>query len=52
MAHPGARPPFRPAMIEVADSDSYDFLKSKLAVCGIQCVLVDELTELREFCAA
>ena len=52
MAHPGVRPPFRPATIEVADSDAYDFLKPKLADCDIQCVLLDELAELREFCNA
>ncbi len=51
MAHASARPACRPALIELADSDGYDFLKPKLAACDIECVLVDELPELRDFCA-
>ncbi len=49
MAHPGGGPPVRPAQIEVSDSDCYDFLKPRLAEWNIDCRLVDELPELREF---
>ena len=30
MAHPGPRDPMRPSVVEVSDSDCYDFLKPKL----------------------
>lgn len=48
IAHSGKR--VRPAVVEVSDSDTYDFLKPKLAECGVRCVLVDELRELNDFC--
>ena len=49
MARPGGHPAVRPAEIEVADSDCYDFLKPRLEKWNISCRLVDELPELREF---
>ena len=50
MAHPGPRDPIRPSVVEVSDSDCYDFLKPKLGEFGIECVLADELPELHTFC--
>lgn len=50
MAHPGPREPLRPSLVEVSDSDCYDFLKPQLAELGVGCVLRDELPELDAFC--
>ena len=50
MAHPGPRDPMRPSVVELSDSDCYDFLKPKLGELGIDCVLADELPELHGFC--
>ena len=52
MAHPATHPSVRPARIEVADSDCYDFLKPRLEKLNVDCVLADELQELREFTSA
>ena len=50
MAHPGPRAPMRPSAVEVSDSDCYDFLKDHLERLGVDCVLMDELSELHDFC--
>ena len=50
MAHPGPRAPMRPSVVEVSDSDGYDFLKPQLNRLGVECVLLDELPELHAFC--
>jgi hypothetical protein len=52
MAHPGPRDPMRPSVVELSDSDCYDFLKPKLGELGMDCVLSDELPELHGFCRA
>ena len=39
-----------PRRIEVADSDGYDFLRTKLTKADVECVLRDELPELHAFC--
>ena len=52
MAHPGPRDPMRPSKIELSDSDCYDFLKPNLSEFDIDCVLMDELPQLQEFCQA
>lgn len=50
MAHPGPHAPMRPSVVEVSDSDCYDFLKPQLVRLGVECVLLDELPELHDFC--
>ena len=50
MAHPGPHAPMRPSVVEVSDSDCYDFLKPQLNRLGVECVLLDELPELHDFC--
>ncbi|MDA0591589.1 MAG: tetratricopeptide repeat protein [Planctomycetota bacterium] len=40
----------RPQRVEVADSDGYDFLRSRLAAVDVDCTLRDELPELHAFC--
>jgi hypothetical protein len=50
MAHPAPRDPMRPSVVEVSDSDGYDFLKPQLDRLGVACVLSDELPELHDFC--
>jgi hypothetical protein len=37
-------------MVEVSDSDCYDHLRPRLEAAGVVCRLVDELSELDDFC--
>ena len=50
MARPGGKSAQRPRLIEVSDSDCYDYLRPRLEAVGVACRLVDELTEFNDFC--
>ncbi|MEZ6128148.1 MAG: hypothetical protein R3C59_05675 [Planctomycetaceae bacterium] len=50
MTRPAGEPSQRPRMVEVADSDCYDYLKPRLEAAGVDCRLVDELSEFNDFC--
>lgn len=50
MARPGGKPAQRPRLIEVSDSDCYDYLRPRLEAAGVACRLVDELKEFNDFC--
>lgn len=50
MARPGGQAARRPRLVEVSDSDCYDHLRPRLEAAGIVCRLVDELSELNDFC--
>lgn len=50
MAKPAGGPAQRPRLVEVADSDCYDYLRPRLEAAGVACRLVDELRELNDFC--
>ncbi len=50
MARPDGGPAQRPRLVEVADSDCYDYLRPRLEAAGVACRLVDELSELDDFC--
>ncbi|MEX0818824.1 MAG: tetratricopeptide repeat protein, partial [Pirellulaceae bacterium] len=50
MARPGGKSPQRPRLIEVSDSDCYDYLRPRLETSGIACRLVDEMSEFNDFC--
>lgn len=50
MSRPGGESAQRPRMVEVSDSDCYDYLLSRLAAAGIDCRLVDEMSEFTDFC--
>jgi len=50
MAGPGGESAHRPRLVEVSDSDCYDHLRPRLEAAGIACRLVDELSELNDFC--
>lgn len=50
MARPGGGPAERPRLIEVADSDCYDYLRPRLAAAEVECRLHDELPEFNDFC--
>ena len=49
MARPGGESAERPRLVEVSDSDSYDYLRPRLEAAGVGCKLVDEMTEFDEF---
>jgi tetratricopeptide (TPR) repeat protein len=51
MACPGDEEPQRPRLVEVSDSDCYDFVRPRLEAAGVACRLVDQLTEFNDFCA-
>jgi hypothetical protein len=50
MARPGSAPAQRPRLVELADSDCYDYLQPRLEAAGVACRLVDELREFNDFC--
>jgi hypothetical protein len=50
MARPGGESAQRPRLVEVSDSDCYDHLRPRLEAAGVGCRLVDELSELNDFC--
>ncbi len=50
MARPGGESAQRPRLVEVSDSDCYDHLRPRLEAAGVACRLVDELSELDDFC--
>ena len=50
MAKPNGEAAQRPRLIEVSDSDCYDYLRPRLEAAGVACRLVDELSELNHFC--
>ncbi|MFN0054299.1 MAG: DUF6930 domain-containing protein [Planctomycetales bacterium] len=50
MAQPMGFEPQRPRLIEVADSDSFDYLRPRLEAAGVTVRLLDELREFDEFC--
>jgi hypothetical protein len=50
MARPGDEPAQRPQTIEVSDSDCYEYLGPRLEAAGIDCRLVDELSEFNDIC--
>ncbi|HUY33944.1 MAG TPA: hypothetical protein VMV69_14450 [Pirellulales bacterium] len=50
MARPGGESAQRPRLVEVSDSDCYDHLRPRLEAAGVACRLVDELSELNDFC--
>jgi hypothetical protein len=50
MARPGGGSSQRPQLVELSNSDCYDYLRPRLEAAGIDCQLVDELSELDEFC--
>jgi len=50
MAAPGDQPAQRPRLVEVSDSDCYDFLRPRLESAGVACRLVDDLAEFNDFC--
>jgi len=50
MAKPGGEAAERPRLVELSDSDCYDYLKPRLETAGIGCRLVDEMPEFNEFC--
>ena len=50
MARPGGESEQRPRLVEVSDSDCYDHLRPRLEAAGVACRLVDELSELNDFC--
>ena len=50
MARPGGESAQRPRLVEVSDSDCYDHLRPRLEAVGVACRLVDELSEVNDFC--
>ena len=50
MARPNGGSAERPRVIEVSDSDCYDYLRPRLEAAGVACRLVDDLSELNDFC--
>jgi hypothetical protein len=50
MARPNGASAQRPRLVEVADSDCYDYLRPRLEAAGVACQLVDEMGELNDFC--
>jgi len=50
MARPGGDSAQRPRLVEVSDSDCYDYLRPRLEAAGVACRLVDELSEFSDFC--
>lgn len=50
IARPDGESAQRPRLVEVADSDCYDHLRPRLDAAGVACRLVDELSELNDFC--
>lgn len=50
MARPGGQAAQRPRLIEVSDSDCYDYVRPRLEAAGVACRLVDEMREFNEFC--
>ena len=50
MAQPRGESAQRPRLVEVSDSDCYDYLRPRLEAAGVACRLVDDLSELNDFC--
>jgi hypothetical protein len=50
IARPDGNSTERPRLVEVSDSDCYDYMRPRLEAAGVACHLVDEVTELNNFC--
>ena len=50
MARPGGESAQRPRLVEVSDSDCYDYIRPRLEAAGVACRLVDEMSEFDDFC--
>jgi hypothetical protein len=50
MARPLGKSAQRPRLVELSDSDCYDYVRPRLEAAGIACQLADELSEFNDFC--
>lgn len=50
MARSALQSALRPRLVEVSNSDCYDYVRPRLEAAGIDCQIVDEMKEFNEFC--